>query len=334
MIDPGPSPPRSRAGIHRRRLHRRAGPLPPSTCPPQHPSHHRDPRRRFWRAVPDCPLAALSPHPEPAAPSGLHGGDLLRRPPRLDRPSPTCRESRLTGPTSNASSPRSPAAAADRLKFATTASTADHALAQARRTALQPHNLIGPRPLPVPRVAGAGTSSRLDAVHRPRSRTPARQARSATEQARPRGQLPHGHDLPVACATTFAPLARPSGPGRGLALLSALLWRRSRWFSSASSRSPKLRSARTNIAGADFTQQPPELESGASRHVYGAYPMLCAAAVLLPRFGCPTTSRYSSVRRTGRQLTRHIPGVQRWTMRVGGGWTHDAPHREGQELPN
>jgi CRISPR-associated endonuclease/helicase Cas3 len=61
--------------------------------------------------------------------------------------------------------------------------------------------------------------------------------------------------------------------------------RRSRWFSSASSRSPKLRSARTYIAGADFTQQPPELESGASRHVYGAYPMLCAAAVLLPRFG-------------------------------------------------
>ena len=112
-------------------------------------------------------------------------------------------------------------------------------------------------------------------------------------------------------------------------------WRRSRWFSSASSRSPKLRSARTNIAGADFTQQPPELESG-HRDTSTVLTRCCvprrSSYGFGPRFGCPTTSRYSSVRRTGRQLTRHIPGVQRWTMRVGGGWTHDAPHREGQEL--
>lgn len=52
-----------------------------------------------------------------------------------------------------------------------------------------------------------------------------------------------------------------------------------------SDRPPKLRSARTYIAGADFAQQPPTLERGASRYVYGAYPLLCAAAVLSPRFG-------------------------------------------------
>ena len=52
-----------------------------------------------------------------------------------------------------------------------------------------------------------------------------------------------------------------------------------------SDRPPKLRFARTYIAGADFAQQPPTLERGASRYVYGAYPLLCAAAVLSPRFG-------------------------------------------------
>ena len=52
-----------------------------------------------------------------------------------------------------------------------------------------------------------------------------------------------------------------------------------------SHRPPKVRSARTYIAGADFTRQPPVLEPGASRYVYGAYPLLCAAVVLLPRFG-------------------------------------------------
>jgi CRISPR-associated endonuclease/helicase Cas3 len=52
-----------------------------------------------------------------------------------------------------------------------------------------------------------------------------------------------------------------------------------------SHRPPKVRSARTYITGADFTQQPPGLEPGASRYVYGAYPLFCAAAVLLPRFG-------------------------------------------------
>jgi CRISPR-associated endonuclease/helicase Cas3 len=52
-----------------------------------------------------------------------------------------------------------------------------------------------------------------------------------------------------------------------------------------SDRPPKLRSARTYITGADFTDHPPALERGASRYVYGAYPLLCAAAVLVPRFG-------------------------------------------------
>jgi len=52
-----------------------------------------------------------------------------------------------------------------------------------------------------------------------------------------------------------------------------------------SDRPPKLRSARTYIAAADFAQQPPTLERGASRYVYGAYPLLCAAAVLSTRFG-------------------------------------------------
>jgi CRISPR-associated endonuclease/helicase Cas3 len=52
-----------------------------------------------------------------------------------------------------------------------------------------------------------------------------------------------------------------------------------------SDRPPKLRSARTYIAGADFAQQPPSLERGASRYIYGAYPLLCAAAVLAPKFG-------------------------------------------------
>lgn len=52
-----------------------------------------------------------------------------------------------------------------------------------------------------------------------------------------------------------------------------------------SERPVKLRSARTYIAGADFGVQPPALERGASRYVYGAYPLLCAAAVLSPRLG-------------------------------------------------
>jgi len=49
----------------------------------------------------------------------------------------------------------------------------------------------------------------------------------------------------------------------------------------------------------------------------------CAAAVLLPRFGSAVRlpDDIQVLVGQGRQLTRHIPGVQRWTMRVGGGWT-------------
>ncbi len=61
-------------------------------------------------------------------------------------------------------------------------------------------------------------------------------------------------------------------------------WRRSRWFSSQFAvTETEVRAAPTSPVGT-WLQQPAELESGASRHVYGAYPMLCAAAVL-PRFG-------------------------------------------------
>lgn len=54
-------------------------------------------------------------------------------------------------------------------------------------------------------------------------------------------------------------------------------------------RPSKLRIARTYIAGADFTRQPPELETASSRHVYGTYPMLRSAAVLMPRIGATVT---------------------------------------------
>ncbi len=52
-----------------------------------------------------------------------------------------------------------------------------------------------------------------------------------------------------------------------------------------SHRPEKVRSARTYVVGADFTREPPQLEPDASRYVYRAYPLLCAAAVLLSRFG-------------------------------------------------
>lgn len=51
----------------------------------------------------------------------------------------------------------------------------------------------------------------------------------------------------------------------------------------------KLQSARTYIAGTDFTREPPELETASSRHVYGTYPMLRSAAVLMPRIGGTVT---------------------------------------------
>lgn len=54
--------------------------------------------------------------------------------------------------------------------------------------------------------------------------------------------------------------------------------------SGQSERPPKLRSARTYIAGAEFCREPPRLARGSER-VYGSYLLLCAAAVLAPRFG-------------------------------------------------
>jgi CRISPR-associated endonuclease/helicase Cas3 len=39
----------------------------------------------------------------------------------------------------------------------------------------------------------------------------------------------------------------------------------------------------------DFTRDPPELETASSRHVYGTYPMLRSAAVLMPRIGSTVT---------------------------------------------
>ncbi|WP_433664688.1 CRISPR-associated helicase Cas3' [Nocardia sp. CA-128927] len=50
-------------------------------------------------------------------------------------------------------------------------------------------------------------------------------------------------------------------------------------------RPPKLRTAHTYIAGVEFTAGAPELEPSAARYVYGAYPLLRAAAVLLPHLG-------------------------------------------------
>ncbi|MFE9575346.1 CRISPR-associated helicase Cas3' [Nocardia sp. NPDC006044] len=50
-------------------------------------------------------------------------------------------------------------------------------------------------------------------------------------------------------------------------------------------RPPRLRSAQAYIAGVDFTVSPPELEPSAARYVYGEYPLLRAAAVLLPHLG-------------------------------------------------
>lgn len=50
-------------------------------------------------------------------------------------------------------------------------------------------------------------------------------------------------------------------------------------------RPPRLRTARTYIAGVDFSTEPPTLETGAARYVYREYPLLRAAAVLQPRFG-------------------------------------------------
>ncbi|WP_245714190.1 CRISPR-associated helicase Cas3' [Nocardia vaccinii] len=50
-------------------------------------------------------------------------------------------------------------------------------------------------------------------------------------------------------------------------------------------RPSRLRTARTYIAGADFSSAPPALETAAARYVYREYPLLRAAAVLQPRFG-------------------------------------------------
>ncbi|GFG76633.1 CRISPR-associated helicase Cas3' [Mycobacterium botniense] len=50
-------------------------------------------------------------------------------------------------------------------------------------------------------------------------------------------------------------------------------------------RPAKLRSARAYIAGVDFSQAPPELETAAAQHIYGIYPLLRSAAVLLPKLG-------------------------------------------------
>jgi CRISPR-associated endonuclease/helicase Cas3 len=54
-------------------------------------------------------------------------------------------------------------------------------------------------------------------------------------------------------------------------------------------RPSRLRTARAYIAGVDFTRDPPELETASSRHVYGTYPMLRSAAVLMPRIGSTVT---------------------------------------------
>lgn len=52
-----------------------------------------------------------------------------------------------------------------------------------------------------------------------------------------------------------------------------------------SGRPPKLRSARVYVAGADFSANPPELESSAARYVYGEHTLFRSAAVLRGRFG-------------------------------------------------
>nr|WP_280275169.1 CRISPR-associated helicase Cas3' [Nocardia wallacei] len=52
-----------------------------------------------------------------------------------------------------------------------------------------------------------------------------------------------------------------------------------------SQRPAKLRQARTYLAGVDFSTAPPTLETSAARYVYRAYPLLRAAAVLLPHLG-------------------------------------------------
>ena len=54
-------------------------------------------------------------------------------------------------------------------------------------------------------------------------------------------------------------------------------------------RPSRLRTARTYIAGADFSTTPPTLETAAARYVYREYPLLRAAAVLQPRFGGTVT---------------------------------------------
>ncbi|MEU2032840.1 CRISPR-associated helicase Cas3' [Nocardia amamiensis] len=52
-----------------------------------------------------------------------------------------------------------------------------------------------------------------------------------------------------------------------------------------SARAPKLRKAQAFIAGVKFTDDVPELEPSAARHVYGEHALLRAAAVLLPYLG-------------------------------------------------
>lgn len=54
-------------------------------------------------------------------------------------------------------------------------------------------------------------------------------------------------------------------------------------------RPEKVRVARAFVTGVDLSGVEPELEPAASQHVYGAYPLLRAAAVLWPRFGSRIT---------------------------------------------
>ncbi|WP_378741356.1 CRISPR-associated helicase Cas3' [Nocardia brasiliensis] len=50
-------------------------------------------------------------------------------------------------------------------------------------------------------------------------------------------------------------------------------------------RPPKVRTAHAFIAGVEFTAGAPELEPSAARRIYGEYPLLRAAAVVLPHLG-------------------------------------------------
>ena len=100
--------------------------------------------------------------------------------------------------------------------------------------------------------------------------------------------------------------------------------------SGQSERPPKLRSARTYIAGADFTAQPPKLERGASRHVYGAYPLLCAAAVLSPRFGSKVRLPEDIPLLVGQGYGQEVDAPDSWSRALADarrGWLDDTERR-------